>query len=118
MPKIAVLVLADTESPGDMGRVVNAMEVAKEFKEAGDPVQIVFDGAGTKWIKELTREDHDYKDLFESVRETISGACSYCAKAYGVREAVAANDIPLLDEFDEHPSVRKLVVAGYQVLTF
>lgn len=47
--KAAILVLADVESHGDLGRVVNAMIAAQEFKEAGDDVQLVFDGAGTQW---------------------------------------------------------------------
>ena len=56
MPKAAIVVLADTESHGDLGRLVNALEAVKEFKEAGDDVQLIFDGAGTKWIAERTLE--------------------------------------------------------------
>jgi hypothetical protein len=37
--KAAIVVLADTETHGDLGRVVNALVVAKEFKEAGDDVK-------------------------------------------------------------------------------
>jgi hypothetical protein len=33
----------------DLSRVVNAMRTAKEFAEAGDDVELVFDGAGTQW---------------------------------------------------------------------
>jgi hypothetical protein len=35
MPKAAIVILADTETPGDLGRVVNGLTTAKEFKEAG-----------------------------------------------------------------------------------
>lgn len=49
MAKAAILVLADTESHADLGRVVNAMVAAKEFKHAGDEVKLIFDGAATKW---------------------------------------------------------------------
>jgi uncharacterized OsmC-like protein len=58
MNKVAILVLADTESHGDLGRAVNALEVAKEYKEAGDQVALVFDGAGTRWIAEFSKSEH------------------------------------------------------------
>lgn len=45
--KVAILLLADTESHADKGRLTNAVETAKEFKQAGDKVQLIF-GAGTK----------------------------------------------------------------------
>jgi hypothetical protein len=35
MTKVAILILADTESNEGLGRVVNALSVAKEFKEEG-----------------------------------------------------------------------------------
>jgi hypothetical protein len=38
MTKAAVIALADTETHGDLARVVNAMMTAKEFAEAGDDV--------------------------------------------------------------------------------
>ncbi len=48
----------------------------------------------------------------------MAGACGYCAGAYGVKDAIESTDVDLLDEFDGHPSVRKLISNGYQVLTF
>lgn len=36
MSKVAIVVLADTETHGDMGRATNALETAKELKEAND----------------------------------------------------------------------------------
>ena len=35
MTKVVILILADTESNEGLGRVVNALSVAKEFKEEG-----------------------------------------------------------------------------------
>jgi hypothetical protein len=35
MTKAAIVTLADTESNEGLGRVVNALSVAKEFKEVG-----------------------------------------------------------------------------------
>src|SRR5919198_6094917 len=65
MPKAALVVFAGTEGREGIGRVVNALVTAKEFKETGDEVTIVFDGAGTTWIGTLVDPSHRYHDAFE-----------------------------------------------------
>jgi hypothetical protein len=117
MNRVLVLVLADAETKGDLGRVVNALQTTKEFKEAGDEVRVVFDGAGTRWIGELGSTEHKYHPLFESVKDR-AGACSYCARAFGVRAAVEQQQVRLLDEFDGHPSLTTAVNDGYHVISF
>ncbi|MBT3445986.1 DsrE family protein [bacterium] len=118
MSKVAIVVLADTATPGDFGRAVNALMTAKEFKEAGDEVKIIFDGAGTKWISKFNEENGKYNSLFDSVRDKVAGVCGYCASAFKVSEDVAKFNINLIDEFDGHPSFKKLVDEGFTVLTF
>ncbi len=118
MTKIGVVVLADTETHGDLGRVVNALETAKEAQEAGDEVQIIFDGAGTKWPAAFSDPEHKAKPLYDAVQKSVTGACEYCAGAFGVKEKLKKEGIPLLAEYDNHPSLRPLVVEGYQVITF
>jgi hypothetical protein len=118
VPKAAIVVLAGTEGREGVGRIANALVTAREFKEQGDEVTIVFDGAGTTWIGELAKSEHKYHSAFEAVRDRVAGACSYCARAYDVRDVVQSAGIPLLDEYAEHPSIRQLVVDGYHVITF
>lgn len=118
MFKIAIVVLADIESHADLGRIANALETAKEFQESGDLASIIFDGAGTRWIGVLANPSNRSHALFESVRGSIAGACSYCASAFKVRDQIEAAGIPLLSEFDHHPSLRKLIADGYQIITF
>ncbi len=118
MSKAAIVVLADTETSGELGRIVNALTTAKEFKEAGDEVAIVFDGAGTKWIGELSESDHKYSGLFESDRDRIDGACEYCSNVYGVRKQVEDVGVDLLGDYEQHPSLRSYMNNGYQVITF
>jgi hypothetical protein len=118
MTRAALVVLADTEAPDGLGRVVNAMITAKELKESGDEVALVFDGAGTKWVAALNEDEHRYHGLFEDVRDRIVGACAYCARAFGVKEEVESADVELLDDFEEHPSLRSYLADGYHVLTF
>ena len=67
---------------------------------------------------EFAKKDHKYHDLFEKVRGQIDGACSYCAGAFEVTDKIQDAKIALLDEFKGHPSFKKLIDDGYQVLVF
>jgi hypothetical protein len=82
MTKLAVMLLADADTPEDAGRMANALTTAKEANDAGDEIRVVLDGAGTKWASVLRSEEHKYHWLFEAVRGR-TGACVYWAHAYG-----------------------------------
>lgn len=118
MAKISVIVLADTEIHGDMGRVANALALVKEAKEAGDDVELVFDGAGVKWAPTLADPDHDLHPVYEAVADEVAGACEFCAGAFGVREEVRDAGVSFLSEFEGHPSLRSRIADGYEVVTF
>lgn len=118
MSKVAIVVLADTETYEGLGRVVNALEAVKEFKEGHDDVQLIFDGAGPKWIPELEKSDHMAHGLYAAVKDRIKGACEFCTGAFGVKDQVVACGVKLTGEYDGHPSFNKLVAQGYQVITF
>lgn len=118
MAKISVVVLADTESPGDLGRVPNALATVREAAEAGDEVELVFDGAAVKWPGELDSGQHKLSSAFAAVKEHVAGACEYCAGAFGVEQAVRRSGVELLGEFEGHPSLRDRVAGGFQILTF
>lgn len=111
--KVAIVVLSDTATDGDMRCVSRALEAVKQLKGAQGYTKLIFDGAGTKWLCELSEPDHPLHGLFESVKADITGACSSCAVAFGAKEGVQACGIPLLAEYD-----RKLGSQGYQVIAF
>lgn len=116
--KIAMIVLADSETHEGLGRVVNAMVATKEMVDAGDTVKLIFDGGGTVWPGELTRINHPAHDLWSSVHDVVHGACSYCAEAFEATQGVEDAGVKLLDEYKRHPSFRNLLEDGYQVITF
>jgi len=118
MSKAAVVVLADTETKEDLGRIANALQAVKEFTEAGDDVQLIFDGAGVKWVGELSQEGHKYHPVFEQVKNKVTGVCEYCAGAFAVEDAVKQSGLPLATDYEGHPSFKKLVDGGYSVITF
>lgn len=118
MKSTAFVILSAGEEPESMGRVVNALMGALEFRDSGEETQIIFDGAGTQAAAAFADPGHKYNELFEQVRCFVRGACSYCAEAYGVTEKVEKAAIPLISEFKGHPSFRNLVNEGYNILIF
>lgn len=118
MQKIAIVILTDIETHESLGRIVNALEFAKELGENNDEVKIVFDGAGTKWIPELEDEEYKAHPLYEAVKENITGACRFCAKSFGAFDGIKESEIPLLAEYDQHPSLRNYIINDYLIVTF
>ncbi len=118
MEKVAVLVLAGRETRADEARIANALTSVNEFKEAGDEVTLIFSGAGTQWISELSNSDHPLSNAFDMVRDKVAGACSECAASFGVKEELQASNFPLIEEYKGHPSLKRLTSEGYRVITF
>ncbi|WP_435362038.1 DsrE family protein [Haloarchaeobius sp. DFWS5] len=118
MVNAAIVILAGIESGTDLGRLVNGLETAKEFSEhPDDEVELLFDGAGTRWIPELEDPTHDFHDLYTAVKDEAT-ACPFCATAFGVADEVETACVRTPDEYDGHRSIRTLVAEGYEVLTF
>jgi hypothetical protein len=118
MTKVAVLLLADTRGHGDLGRAANAFTTVRELKDGGDEVKLILDGAGTKWLAALNGSDHKLRPAYEAVRDRLAGVCRYCAGAFGATDAAVKEGVPLLADYDGHPSVKQLLDEGYQIITF
>jgi len=56
--------------------------------------------------------------LWESVTDTVAGACGYCAGAFDAANSLHHPKVHLIDDYHGHPSIRALLADGYQVLTF
>lgn len=118
MAKIAIVVFSDTDTLEAMGKISNAFMLASEAVDVGDQLKIIFEGAGTKWIGALEKEDHKLHDLYKGFKDRITGVCSFCAKSFGVKGQVEKAGIALLSEYKDHPSLRNLVAEGYSVISF
>jgi hypothetical protein len=116
--KIAIVVLADTETNEGLGRVVNALAAAGEYNKAGDEVRIVFSGTGTKWPTSLVKPDHPAHGLYKAAKGLVDGACGFCANAFGQTEAMKSYPIKLLADSGPFMSYRQYTEAGFQVLIF
>ena len=58
--KAAIIILSDPKAGGEeaLGRLFNGLAAAYDFKQRGDEVSVLFQGAGTRWAGELVKKDH------------------------------------------------------------
>lgn len=118
MIKVSIIVLSDLERHEGVARVVNALEAVREFKEAGDEVELVFDGAGTSSAVAIADPEHKLHHLYALVEDKVAGLCKHCARAFDVYDKAVELGLPFLAEYKQHPSLRNRVASGYQIITF
>ena len=123
--KIAIVVLSDPKGGGEeaLGRLFNGLAAAYDFQVAGDDVQIIFQGAGTRWLGEIVAPDHPAHGLFQAVKESIAGASCGCAEVFGATDAVKASGFDLIKDNPVPgttglPSLRALMAQGNSILVF
>ncbi len=123
--KAAIVVLSDPKSGTDeaLGRLFNALAAAYDFKQRGDDVSILFHGAGTRWIGEVSESDHAAHALFEEVKDKVAGVSCGCADVFGATEDAEKSGFDLIKDnavpgTTGLPSLQKLAAEGYTVLTF
>ena len=125
MTQTAIIVLSDPAHGGEeaLGRCFNALAMAYDLKKRGRPVEVFFQGAGTRWAGTLQDPKHPVHSLFKAVEDTVRGASCACADVFGAREGVEKSGMRLVQGnpvpgTSGLPSVAGLVADGYAVLTF
>jgi hypothetical protein len=123
--KYAIIVMSENgeANPGGQGRMLHALKTAQEFKAAGVPVNIYFHSIGVLWLNAFEAKadkfTQNYGPLFEEVRDTMAGACHFCAATrFGAGEAAGRLGIPLLGKPGDHHTIATLVAEGYQPIVF
>lgn len=119
--KTALVILSDAHAGTDdaNGKVFNALAAAYDFKQAGEEVTILFQGAGTRWPEALKKADNPFHALFTAVEDKVQGVSCGCVDAFGANpsgyDLVTDNAVPGTTGL---PSFVKLQKDGYQVITF
>ena len=122
--KAAIIVLSDPKAGEDaLGRVFNALAAAYDFQQQGDEVSVLFQGAGTRWISELSKSDHPVHELFDAVKDTVAGVSCGCAEVFGATEEIEKSPFEFIKDNDVPgtaglPSLRTLAADGYTVMSF
>ncbi len=123
--KAAIIILSDPK-PGSeeaLGRLFNALAVTYDFKQRGDEVTVLFQGAGTRWIGEVSKSDHPAHVLFEEVKDKVAGISCGCADVFGGTEDAEKSGLDLIKDnpvpgTSGFPSLHNLIGEGYSILTF
>lgn len=118
MKKLLIVLLADKSTHENMGRALHALLYAKQAKEAGLEVELIFDGGGVEWAADFPKNDH-FKDIYlELLNEgVIKGVCSFCSEAFKVKDELEKLGANFINEDNGHPNIGKRVADSWQVLT-
>jgi hypothetical protein len=122
--KTAIIILSDPKAGEEaLGRVFNALAVAQESLQSGDEVEVVFNGAGTRWPEELSKISHPANGLYNAVREIVKGASCGCSVVFGATKGVEACGLPLLKDkaLAGTPGIsnlRRYLAEGWQTMVF
>lgn len=123
--KTAIIIMSDPKSGTDeaLGRLFNALAVAHAAMEAGDEVEVVFNGTGTRWPEELVKVSHPANVLYNAVRPAVKGASRGCAVLFGATAGVAQSATSVLDDqpLAGTPGIsdlRAYLADGWQTLVF
>lgn len=122
--KTAIIILSDPQAGEEaLGRVFNGLAVAHAGLHAGDTVEVVFNGAGSRWPEQLTKPAHPAHALYSAVRETVKGVSCGCAAVFGATEGVEACGLPLLNDLalagtPGLADVRRYLAEGWATLVF
>ena len=122
--KTAIILLADPKGGDEaLGRLFNALAATYDLQERGHPVELVFQGAGTRWISVVTQPDHPAHALYRAVEGSIAGVSCGCSDVFGARAdaeksgfaLLTANAVPGTSGL---ASLASYVLDGATVLTF
>lgn len=105
---------------GEITCFVHVLLNALDMAEKGFSVKVVIEGAATKLIPGLAKEEGGMASLYKKVKELklIDCVCQACAAKMGTLDAVTAEGLPLCAEMKGHPSLGRYQQEGYTVITF
>jgi hypothetical protein len=105
---------------GEIMCFVHVLLTAVDMHERGYDAKIVIEGAATKLVPELVKEENPLHGLYEKAKgfHLIDGACKACSNKMGVLKEIEAEGLRFLDEMSGHPSMARYMEEGFEVITF
>jgi hypothetical protein len=123
--KHAIVVMCEPgeDHPGGQGRMLHALNLAKDLRANGEEVTLWFHGIGVTWLTAFDKQQDKftqvYRPLFDEVRDLIGGTCEFCTvKRFGAAPSAAKLGIPVLRSGGDHHTLAALIAQGHQVVTF
>ena len=105
---------------GDPMCFIHVLLNALDFKGKGVEAKIIVEGAATKLIPELEKEENPLTPLWRKAKQLnlVGGACKACSQKMGTQQDVRTQGLALLDEMNGHPAMAAYRQQGFEILTF
>jgi hypothetical protein len=105
---------------GDPMCFIHVLLNALHMKEKVYEGKVVIEGAATKLITDLIKQDNPLNKLWEQAIRAglIDGACKACSNKMGTLEAAKKQGLRLLDEMTGHPSMARYQDEGFEIVSF
>ncbi len=123
--KYAIVVMCEPgeDHPGGQGRMLHALNLAKDLRAIGEEVTLWFHGIGVTWLTAFDEQQDKftqvYRPLFDEVRDLIGGTCEFCTvKRFGAAPSAAKLGIPVPRSAGDHHTFAAMMAQGHQIVTF
>jgi len=115
MKKVAIFTFTDEKMC-----FVHAMLNALDMKEHNFDVKIVIEGASTRFIGKISDPEDPLSKVYSEVKSKgiIDCVCKSCATQTKSLKSAEEEGLKLCDEMDGHPSMRRYIEEGYEILVF
>lgn len=113
------LLQADTDRQEGLARALHALVYTQELKQGGYNLVLLFDGAGAGWAEAFRDPKNKLHAKYEKLKQMgmTEEICDFCAGAFKVKNKLKTmSDATLIAEFEGHPSLKKWMDQGYQVI--
>ncbi len=122
MSKFAIILQAGPGTHESHARMFHSMVYARELRETGHDVRLVFDGAATEWLgrwgNPQNDDDRGMGGFFTQLKDAglAYAVCDFCSGVFKVRDQLKQQGEPLEAAYMNHPSIARLVGDGFQLL--
>lgn len=115
MKKIALFVFN-----GDPMCFIHVLLNALDMQSKGYECRIVIEGAATKLIPELARQENPMNPLWEKAKAAglVDGVCKACSNKMETVEAAEDQGLALLSEMTGHPGMARYRDDGFEIVSF
>ncbi|OGG37563.1 hypothetical protein A2110_02430 [Candidatus Jorgensenbacteria bacterium GWA1_54_12] len=125
MAKVALVLLADSETAEGTGRALHSVIYAEELASKGNEVKLIFDGAGVRWVKKiLADEANPVTKAFMGLKMGVYSqsvekhVCKFCSAVFQVPEADSQKlGFDIAGEYQGHPDLSALIADGFHIIT-
>lgn len=116
--KIAIILQAGAETHEGLARALHSILYARELRENGASVRLVFDGAGSEWAAKLHAPESPPEKRLSALFNELTKAgvvyevCDYCSGAFHGKDILKEAGAPLSNQYMDHPSIAALGATG------